>query len=326
MKTRFGILFGLVTLALFGGVGVAAAAAPAASTGTQADTITPYSGAIGPGDSLYGLKIAFENLDESFTVNQSEKLEKQVSHAALRLAELKQELAENSTDTAEIVLDHYWQKLNQTEETLAPFPRNDTGSVSGADNTGLLQAREMITKHQEVLEDLLQSHPHNQGLARAYNNSIALEQKFEEKMEMSLHHQQEAHNGSFIPQQNMTLPGSGGWFGQDGNMTKPREGNQSVYRNGLDGNFTGNFLPGTNQSANRNGQEPNGPAGNQSAQDSRHQSDTAGNSGNNQNGIANNNQDNNNHVNQNTNNNRNAGSTKGNSNDNTNGNLRSPGR
>lgn len=346
MKTVGGILFSLVTLALLGSVGIAAAA-PAAVTGTQGDAITLYSGSIGPGNSLYGLRIAFENLDESFTFNQSEKLEKQVLHADLRLAELKQELADNSTETAEIALEHYRQKLNQTEDTLTPFPRNDTGTMLTPNDTGLLQACAMITKHQQVLEDLLESHPDNRGLARAYNNSIELEQKFKERMEIRIQHQQESANGSYIPLQNMTPPDTGRRFGHDSNMTMPIDGNPSWNKEGLEGNFTGNFPPGTNQSMNRNGQDPNGQAGNRSAQDLRQQQgNTAGNAGNNQNGNTNNNQNIDNNTNQNTNrnnnntmepangggnqninSNRNTGSVNSdNSNGNTHGNTRSPGR
>jgi len=241
MKTSIGILFSLVTLALLGCVGIAAAA-PADSSGTQAgsvDTIAPYNGPIGPGNSLYGLKIAFENLDEAFTFNQSEKLEKQVSHADLRLAELKRELADNRTHVAEIALEQYRQKINQTEDTLAPFSHGDGGNMQAGNETGLSHAREMIAKHQQVLEDLRMSHPDNTGLAHAYNNSVALEQKFAKKMETRSH--QNADNSTFVPRQNMTAPNTGGWSDNNGNRTLPQNGNQSWNRNGPADNWTGNF-------------------------------------------------------------------------------------
>ena len=213
MKTRYGILFSLVTLALLSGVGIAAAAATT-STGTQiasTDTIASENGSIGPGNSLYGLRIAFENLDESFTFNQSERLAKEIGHANLRLGELKQELALNRTATAEIALEQYRQKLNQTEETLAPFSRNGTGPGFASNETGLLHAQEMIAKHQQVLEALLQSHPGNQGLARAYNNSVALEQKFALKIATRHQYQGEDDNSTFVHPQdvNQTLDRNG---------------------------------------------------------------------------------------------------------------------
>jgi hypothetical protein len=178
--TRYGFTVFLTLLALMGCAGVAAAA-PAGTA--QADTIQPYIGAIGPGNSLYGLKLAFEDLDESFTFNQSEKLQKQLRHADIRLAELKRELSENKTDTADIALEHYRLKINQTNDILEPMPVNGTGRAPEVDETGLLHAREMIAKHQRVLGDLLQTHPNNYGLLRAYNNSINLEQKFETKIQ-----------------------------------------------------------------------------------------------------------------------------------------------
>ena len=42
----------------------------------------------------------------------------------------------------------------------------------------------MITLHQAVLANLVLLYPNNTGLARAYNNSLLLEQKFGEKTEM----------------------------------------------------------------------------------------------------------------------------------------------
>ena len=76
---------------------------------------------------------------------------------------------------AERVLELYWQKLNLTEGSLTPF---------GSNATGLLHAQEMITRHQTVLANLVLLYPNDTGLARAYNNSILLEQKFGEKTEM----------------------------------------------------------------------------------------------------------------------------------------------
>ena len=76
------------------------------------DTIQPYNGPVGADTSIYGLKIAFENLDETFTFNQSERLEKEIDHSDLRLAELEGALAANRTDAAEQALDQY---LAETE-------------------------------------------------------------------------------------------------------------------------------------------------------------------------------------------------------------------
>jgi hypothetical protein len=261
MKTSHGILFSMMTLILLSGVGIAAAAS-ADSRAAPTDAVASDNGQIGPGNSLYGLRIAFENLDESFTFNQSEKLEKQVSHADQRLAELRLELAHNMTIPAEIALGQYRQKLNQTEETLAPFSRNGTGPRF-ANGTGLLHAQEMITKHQLVLEALLQSHPDNQGLARAYNNSVTLEQKF--ALKMATRHQYEGGdtNRTLVPP-------------QETNQSPDRYGRD---RNGTTGPSTRDFPQNRNQSLNKNSGGANGQADNQTQDLSRQKgNETPGNS------------------------------------------------
>jgi hypothetical protein len=179
MKNMHIILGGILVIALLCSVGTVAAlddnSAGAQGTGDISDDIAPYNGTIGADSPLYGLKIAMEDLDETFTFNDTQRVEKRVDHARLRIAEVKRELGLNRTDTAERVLELYWQKLNLTEMSLTPFASNATG---------LLHAQEMIAKHQTVLANLLLSHPNNTGLARAYNNSLLLEQKFEQKTEM----------------------------------------------------------------------------------------------------------------------------------------------
>jgi hypothetical protein len=141
------------------------------------EDIAPYQGPISADSPLYGLKIALEDLDETFTFNDSERVDKQVDHARLRIAEVRKELSLNRTNASERALGLYWQKLNLTERSLAIFASN---------TTGLLHAQEMIARHQAVLANLSHHYPNNTGLARAYNNSLLLEQKFEQKTEMRL--------------------------------------------------------------------------------------------------------------------------------------------
>lgn len=180
MKKRSIVILGLIVLALFCTIGICAAQADNATEGhiTEiTDDIEPYNGPIGADNALYGLKIAMEDLDETFTFNATERLDKRLNHANIRIAEAKREMAMNRTSYAERALELYWQKLNLTETSLPAYPSNATG---------LLHAQEMITKHQLVLENLLLAHPNNTGLARAYNNSLALEQKFEAKTAIKL--------------------------------------------------------------------------------------------------------------------------------------------
>jgi hypothetical protein len=336
MKTSIGILFSLVALALLGGVGIAAAdeAAAPGSQAVTADSIAPYNGPIGPGNSLYGLKIAFENLDESFTFNQSEKLEKQINHTGTRLAELKKELAENRTDGAAIALDEYWHKINQTEESLEQLPLDGNQTRPEVTDTGLQNAENQIARHQQVLEDLMQSHPGNAGLARAYNNSVTLEEKFADKIAEKgekRRQQQDAGSANDLPGgMNQTMNRSGvspdGLPDMNQSMNKGGSGhdglsgmNQTVNKggSGQDG------LPGMNQTMNRSG-GPDGQAANQTAQGKHQQSGSGAPANNGQNTNVNNgnsqNQNNANTGNTNTgnrNNNANTNTGTGNNKENT---------
>jgi hypothetical protein len=179
MKNTHIILGGLLVIALLCSVGTVAAlddnSTGAQGSGYISDDIAPYNGPIGADSPLHGLKLAMEDLDETFTFNDTQRVEKRLDHAQLRIAEVRRELDLNRTTTAERALEQYRQKLNLTEGSLTPF---------GSNATGLLHAQEMITRHQTVLANLVLLYPNNTGLARAYNNSLILEQKFGEKTEM----------------------------------------------------------------------------------------------------------------------------------------------
>lgn len=165
---RIIISAGLLLLVLLCFSGIAAAEEDTALI----DDVQPYDGPIGPGSPLYGLKLAFEDIDESFTANETERVEKQMIHGRLRLSEVRRSLDLNQSDSAEIALNNYWLKMNLTNMTIAKWSSNATG---------LLHAQEMILKHQFVLENLLSQNPNNTGLRRAYNNSLRLQERFAEK-------------------------------------------------------------------------------------------------------------------------------------------------
>jgi len=146
-------------------------------TGDISEDIAPYNGPIGADSPLHGLKLAMEDLDETFTFNETQRVEKRLDHAQLRIAEVRRELELNRTVTAEWALELYRQKLNRTEGSLTLFESNATG---------LVHAQKMIARHHSVLANLLLLYPNNTGLARAYNNSLFVERKFEEKTEMRI--------------------------------------------------------------------------------------------------------------------------------------------
>jgi hypothetical protein len=177
MKPMFGLIACFVALGLLCMTGIAAAEETGTGTDTLivTDDIPPYDGPISPGSPLYGLKLAWEDLDESFTADQTQQVAKQMTHASLRLSEARSELAKNRTASAQEAIDLYWQKMNRTQAGIANYHPNETG---------LYQAQAMHANHQLVLENLVHLYPDNTGLARAYNNSLQLQEKFQEKTQV----------------------------------------------------------------------------------------------------------------------------------------------
>ena len=138
----------------------------------EADDETEDESLIGPGNALYGLSIAFENIGEIFTFNASEKLGKQVSHARKRIAEARAALKRNDIEAANRALANYEEKMSQANGTISQLSDKDTG---------LVHAQQMILKHQLILENLSISHPNSTGLQKAYKNSKNLEEKLRSK-------------------------------------------------------------------------------------------------------------------------------------------------
>lgn len=149
----------------------------AANAPELVDDVQEYEGSIGPSNALYGLKLAFEKLDIAFTFNESQKLGKQVSYTRLRIAEAKAELKRNNSDAASRALAKYREDSEEVANSVSKLSDKEKG---------LLNAQKMIVKHQFVLRDLLNKTPNNTGLQRAYNNSLGLEKKFEEKTRVKL--------------------------------------------------------------------------------------------------------------------------------------------
>lgn len=178
MKPMNGIMIFFVALGLLCMIGIASAEGGSdtgANTVIIDDDIPPYNGPVGPDSPLYGLKLAWEDFDESFTANQTQLMEKQMDHARSRLSEARREFAENRTASAQEAINLYWQKMNMTQARISYFSANETG---------LLHAQEMHFKHQFVLENLMHLYPNNTGLTRAYNNSLQLQEKFQEKTQV----------------------------------------------------------------------------------------------------------------------------------------------
>lgn len=166
------VLFGIILLIFSFNTGTAIA-----KDSNIIEDIEPYNGGIGPGNPFYGLKIVMENLGESFTFNESQKLEIQLEHARNRIAEAKAELRNRNDDAANRAMDNFMEKNQAVDDRITGLDRNDTG---------LLNAQNETVKHRFVLEHLLDDHPNSTGLRRALNNSLRLEDKFELKTDRSV--------------------------------------------------------------------------------------------------------------------------------------------
>jgi hypothetical protein len=103
----------------------------------------------------------------------------------------------------------------------------------------------MIAKHEMVLKSLLDSHPGNKGLERAYNNSQKLIGKFEEKVNRTEYSNNETGNET----------------GEVLNKDKKEENSVNRRNSGNSGNSSGNSGNSDN-SGNSVNRENNGNSGN----------------------------------------------------------------
>lgn len=178
-KSRI-LLLGIILTVIVFTIGIAIAQDNEPSGDRSEDIvedIKPYDGSIGPGSALYGLKISIENLGESFTFDERQKLKIQLEHARNRIAEAEAELKNRNDDAANRAMDHFVEKIQAVDDRITGKDRN---------YTGLLEAQKEIAKHHFVLSHLLDDHPNSTGLMRAFNNSLKLEDNFEEKTDISI--------------------------------------------------------------------------------------------------------------------------------------------
>jgi hypothetical protein len=146
MKSRQIILAGIIIIALLSSTGTVVALGTSSATvhgaGSISGSSTPDNRSIGPESPLFGQKVAREDIDETFTFNDIQRVEKQIDHTQTRIEEVRQELELNQAGYAEKALELYSQKLNRTEISSLRFQ---------SDSTGLLHAQELIARHQTLL-------------------------------------------------------------------------------------------------------------------------------------------------------------------------------
>ncbi|MDF1531934.1 MAG: DUF5667 domain-containing protein [ANME-2 cluster archaeon] len=144
----------------------------------ETDDISPFEGAVGPEHALYGLKIAFGNINETFTYNSSERLGLQVSRARHRIAEARAEIKKGNDDGAAIALGHYKKTMDNIGVTVNGSDVNDTD---------LVKANGKMSKHQNALQYMVQQKKAQgknvEGLTDALNGSLMVQMKFSHKLE-----------------------------------------------------------------------------------------------------------------------------------------------
>ncbi|MHC1611074.1 MAG: DUF5667 domain-containing protein [Candidatus Methanospirareceae archaeon] len=134
------------------------------------EDVPPYQGWFAPDSPLYGLKIAFEKIDEAVSLSADAKLDKQVAYAEERIAEAKAMIEKGKPEAAEKAMDGYIAKTAAISETV---------TKPDVTEEGLQHARQMLSKHETVLQGLIndpnmpeQCKP---ALQRALNNSRTAE-------------------------------------------------------------------------------------------------------------------------------------------------------
>ncbi len=155
---------------------------------------------IGPSSILYGLKISLENFDESFAPSPLVKIEKQLEHANIRIAEATTELRNNRPDGAETALLQYREKIASTAAVVPAVPAHDPG---------LLQAQEKVATHELVLGQLLSGQKDNPDLASARAQSAALEAAFSVKTGYEMKEQALPDNRIVVQAVKITEPDAG---------------------------------------------------------------------------------------------------------------------
>lgn len=145
---------------------------PASSYDTEdpAVYIIPSGVNVGPSNPLYGLKLAFEDLDETFTPSDSDRIIKQMENAELRIFEAQAELLDNNIRASEIALERYHEKVNQTIRTAYLLEGQGAGFSEGFI---------IAERQQQAFEDLISGFSDNRELLISYQNSIRLREIFD---------------------------------------------------------------------------------------------------------------------------------------------------
>ena len=118
-------LGGILVITLLLSVGIVTAlddnATGTQGTGDISEDIAPYDGPIDADSPLYGLKLAMEDLDETFTFNDTQRVEKRLDHAQIRIAEVRRELDLNRTTSADRTLESHLAETQPDRRIINPL-------------------------------------------------------------------------------------------------------------------------------------------------------------------------------------------------------------
>ncbi|MDD1653079.1 MAG: DUF5667 domain-containing protein [Methanomicrobiales archaeon] len=155
-----------------------AGAQTVAATETQlVDDVPEYQGDLGPDSIFYGFKLALENLDEAFTSDGTERMEKMMVHAELRISETKTMLKYREFTSADRALEAYQEKLNQASGEL---------DRPGVEEEDLVPVQKTMFKYHAIIQDLQSSYPDSGTLAEILDDSMAVQDQFTDRTKVKI--------------------------------------------------------------------------------------------------------------------------------------------
>ena len=162
-------ILGIMALIFLVSVLPSAVAAQEDSQLALLDDIQPYTGSFGANSSFYGLKLFLERVDVAFEFNTMKKIEKQMNHARMRLAEAKAELVQNRTVGAEKAIGQYMLKQTAMNKELEKVQVNATDAQQA---TLLEQIQLRAEQHNRVMQSLIEQTPDAEKLQTALQIAI----------------------------------------------------------------------------------------------------------------------------------------------------------
>jgi hypothetical protein len=156
-----------------------------ASTDSLVDDVPEYQGTLGPDSIFYGMKLAMENLDEAFTADETERMEKMMVHAELRISETKTMLKYREVTSADRAMEAYQEKLNQASGEL---------DRPGVNEEDLVPVQKTMFRYHAIIQDLQSAYPDSATLAEILDDSTAVQDQFTERTKVKIQRKEAGGN------------------------------------------------------------------------------------------------------------------------------------